>query len=406
MDALEARQERGRQIAASSRILRKSDHVWAVPSQQGGGRFYDVNLEKLTCTCLDCEEGGWMCKHVHAVQISRAITTTVKTDGSVVVKEKMRITYQQNWAAYNAAQTNEKETVQVLLGGLCDGIGQPPQAVGRPRLPLRDVVYGATMKVYTTMSGRRATGDIRSCEEKGHIEHAPHYNTVLSYLARPDLTPLLKTLVEESASPLKAMESAFAVDATGFTTSTFHRWYDHRYGKQASTRKWIKVHAMCGTRTNVITSVEVTEGNHNDCPELPTLLDRTTQRFNVERVSADLGYLSNKNMEAIEAAGALPYIPFKTSSRGDKGGEAWQRLWHLFWYKRREFDQHYHRRSNIETTFSMIKRKFGSNVRAKKYEAQVNEVLCKVLCHNLVVLVHEMHELGVEPSFWAPSATE
>jgi len=24
-----------------------------------------------------------------------------------------------------------------------------------------------------------------------------------------------------------------------------------------------------------------------------------------------------------------------------------------------------------------------------------------VLCHNLVVLIHEMHELGIEPIFWA-----
>lgn len=27
----------------------------------------------------------------------------------------------------------------------------------------------------------------------------------------------------------------------------------------------------------------------------------------------------------------------------------------------------------------------------------VNESLCKILCHNLVVLIHEMHELGTDP---------
>jgi hypothetical protein len=25
----------------------------------------------------------------------------------------------------------------------------------------------------------------------------------------------------------------------------------------------------------------------------------------------------------------------------------------------------------------------------------------KVLCHNLVVLIHEMYELGIDPVFWA-----
>jgi hypothetical protein len=29
-----------------------------------------------------------------------------------------------------------------------------------------------------------------------------------------------------------------------------------------------------------------------------------------------------------------------------------------------------------------------------------NEALCKVLCHNLCVVIQEMHELGIEATFW------
>ncbi len=36
--------------------------------------------------------------------------------------------------------------------------------------------------------------------------------------------------------------------------------------------------------------------------------------------------------------------------------------------------------------------------------AQVNEVLAKVLCFNLKCLVHEIHELGIDPKFWTPKA--
>jgi hypothetical protein len=39
-------------------------------------------------------------------------------------------------------------------------------------------------------------------------------------------------------------------------------------------------------------------------------------------------------------------------------------------------------------------------VRSKADVAMVNETLCKVLCHNLVVLIHEMYELGIDPVFW------
>jgi hypothetical protein len=47
----------------------------------------------------------------------------------------------------------------------------------------------------------------------------------------------------------------------------------------------------------------------------------------------------------------------------------------------------------------MMKRKFGDSLRSKGDTAMVNEALCKILCHNLVVLIHEMHELGIEPMF-------
>jgi len=47
----------------------------------------------------------------------------------------------------------------------------------------------------------------------------------------------------------------------------------------------------------------------------------------------------------------------------------------------------------------MMKRKFGDGLRSKSDVAMVNEALCKVLCHNLVVLIHEMFELGIDPTF-------
>ena len=50
-------------------------------------------------------------------------------------------------------------------------------------------------------------------------------------------------------------------------------------------------------------------------------------------------------------------------------------------------------------------RKFGDSLRSKTDVAMVNETLCKVLCHNLVVLIHEMCELGIDPVFWSTKPT-
>ncbi|MBA7716996.1 hypothetical protein ES703_126082 [subsurface metagenome] len=116
-------------------------------------------------------------------------------------------------------------------------------------------------------------------------------------------------------------------------------------------------------------------------------------------------YSDRNNLKAVQAVGGTAFIPFKSNStaKGDhhhKFDGLWSRMWHFYNFNRDCFLQHYHKRSNVETAFSMIKAKFGASVRAKTPVAQVNEVLCKVLCHNICVLIQSIYELGLEPTFW------
>jgi transposase len=401
---MDARQEKGKLLAQDKRIKHIAGAEWYVPSQGNAGGYL-VNVLTATCTCPDHEVRRVRCKHQIAVELTRTVETNEAT-GERVVTESIKVTrktYTQDWSAYNAAQCEEKGVVQALLRSLCDGIPTPEHpGRGRKPMPLADAVYGMTMKVYTTVSGRRATTDIEACADAGHLAKAPRYNTLFDYMEKPELTPLLTSLVEQSAAPLAAVESQFAVDSTGFATSVYRRWYDAKYGREMSEHTWLKAHAMVGCLTNVITSVRVTEGNVNDCPELPGLVKATADAgFQIREVSADKAYLSTKNLEAVEAVGAVPYVPLKSNSQGI-GPAAWRRLFGLFVYRSDEFLAHYHQRSNVESTFSAIKRKFGGAVRSKRYAAQVNEVLCKCLCHNLATLCHAMRELGVaEPTFTA-----
>lgn len=63
-----------------------------------------------------------------------------------------------------------------------------------------------------------------------------------------------------------------------------------------------------------------------------------------------------------------------------------------------EWSSHYHKRSNVETMFSMVKGKCGDSVRSKSETGQVNEILLTFLCYNICVLIKEMHELGIQVS--------
>lgn len=222
------------------------------------------------------------------------------------------------------------------------------------------------------------------------------------YLEDPKLTPLLQALVLESATPLADMEHDFAVDSSGFSTSTYARWYDKKWGRECRKNEYVKAHLISGVKTHVVSHAIVTGADVHDSPQFKELVEGTAARFDVQEVSADKAYLSKKNLALVVAVGAAPYIPFKAGTVGHKGPALWQKLWHCFQFNRDEFLGHYHKRSNAETTFSMVKAKFGGYVRSKLAVAQTNEILCKVIAHNLCVLVQAIFEFGLEPKFWVP----
>src|SRR5205823_5935966 len=153
-------------------------------------------------------------------------------------------------------------------------------------------------------------------------------------------------------------------------------WYDKKYGEIRSRRAWVKIHAICGVVTNVVTAIEIHEQDTADSPQLKPLLRTTTDGFEVKELSADLGYSSRSNLDAIIAAGATPLVPFKRTATPDAGG-TWAKMYHYFQLHREEFERRYHLRSNVESTFSMIKAKFGDSVRSKTDIAMRNEALAK-----------------------------
>ena len=218
-----------------------------------------------------------------------------------------------------------------------------------------------------------------------------------------DLTPLLESLIQMSALPLRAVEHDFAADSTAFATSVYHRWFDHKWNKMIEEATCVKAHAMCGVKTNIITAAEATPGESSDHKRFAPFVEATAQHFTIQEVSADKADLSKKNLRAVEAVGGVAYIPFKSNSNPTSGHHKrdalWERAYHYYHLHRMEFLEHYHKRSNVETTFAMAKAKFGASVRSKMPSAQVNEVLLKFLCQNICVLVQSAYELGIEPVF-------
>jgi transposase len=407
---MDAREQRGVEIAARADIVKRDD-AWIVPSQSGAGA-YRVTLEAddLRCTCADFELRAKPCKRIFAaaIVVQRKTVTETTVNGvtetrTVTETAAVRVTYAQNWPAYNRAQTQEKALFCGLLRDLAITVPEPVQTKGRPHIQMADALFIAAYKVYSTASSRRFMTDLREAHAAGLVSKAWHFNSVLNCIEDPTLTPILYDLVTASAAPLKSVESTFAIDSTGFGTQQYYRHFTAKYGREQVSHDWLKLHALVGTTTNIIAAASITDRNANDSPQFAPLLQVGSETFNIDIVTADKAYGSRANVALAADLGASPYIALKSNAQSvnvrspgrSKDSTAWRWLYHLYNLHRDEFLSRYHARSNAESTFASMKRVFGDTRRSKTRVAQTNELLLKVIVHNIVCLIHSMFELDV-----------
>jgi transposase len=404
---MNTREERGIIIAALTKLVPQNGE-WLVPSQSGGEKKYVVNVGAGSCSCPDHQETGFKCKHVYAVEFTMKRETAA--DGTVTETNSMTFTekkvYPRNWAVYNEAQMTEKARLRELLFDLCRGIPEPDRKAskGRPRTRLADMAFASVYKVYSGFSARRFGTDLADAHERGYTSQPINPVSVNAYLESDDLTPVLKALVARSCLPLKAIETEFAVDSSGFSTSRFVKWFDQKYGVVREKHDWVKVHLVTGVKTNCVTAAAIYDRNAADCPLLPELVNETAENFTVKEVSADKAYLSVENVEAVFEAGGIPFIAPKVNTTGGAGG-LFAKMVGYYQYRQEEFMTNYHKRSNVESTFSAVKRKFGDSVRARTDTAMANEVYCKLVCQNLTRVIYSQIELGIEAAFWPEAPT-
>ena len=392
------REQKGRAIADQGNQTRKVGENSFKVKSQSSNRTYEVknSITGMTCTCPDFVYRGGKCKHIMA---TRYYLEVEKDTPKGTVTEKVHLTYKQAWDAYNAAQKAEVKLFDELLKDLVKAVPEPEQTTGRPRLPLQENLFCAIQKVYSQLSSRRAHSLFRSATEKGQISRAPHFNSTSELFNKPETTEVLHKLVMLSALPVAGIETDFAVDSTGFRTTTFNAYCGVKHGEKKQHR-WVKAHLCAGVKTNIVAAIAITDEHGNDSPQFGPLVRKTAEGFTIGEVSADMAYSSRKNLEIVGDVGGTAYIPYRKNATGKAGGSPlWKKMYHYFQLNRDEFMDHYHKRSNIEATNAAIKRKFGETLKSKNQVAQVNELLAKIVAYNLTVVIHEMYENGINPEF-------
>lgn len=315
---------------------------------------------------------------------------------------RQKKTYPQNWPSYDQAQMMEYKMFHELLYSLVDyKIKDEPRKVGRPKNSKKERLFCMILRVYFGKSSRRLRGFLEYAHRKGYITKIPSFNSLCRYFREEEMLEILLDLIDETSKPLKDYETNFAADSSGFGTTMYSHWFNHEYQQHKSRRGFLKANLMIGIRTHIVTAAIVSKGRVNECKGFLELIDKTAKNFKINEVTGDAAYCSMYNIGRVIEHGGKPYLLFRSNATlfpqcRSKRSDAWMRSLYEFNKKKDYFMQKYHKRSNVEACFSMIKKKLNPNLRSKDELGQKNELLCNLVAHNLIILISEMFESGVK----------
>jgi len=302
-----------------------------------------------------------------------------------------------DWNAINKAGHNEASTFKHLLATLVSELEKGTnKGRGRNGIDTRDMIFNICYTEYLNTSNRRVPSMLEEAEEQGYTTSCA-FNTITKYMKKEEIRDQIQELIMKSAAPLKGHEETFAIDATGFSDSRFGHWQNHKYRSKQEHQLWKKLHACCGVQSNIITAATVTSGTTHDQTQFEPLVEMTDQYFDQGKVVADKAYNARVNYDKVAELGGKAYIPFKDNVTGKAGGNyEWKRMYQRFQNYRNDFLKEYHLRSNVESSFNVIKEKFGKNLRCKDPAALETEVLAKVLCYNICTVIRMIYELNLD----------
>jgi hypothetical protein len=399
---------------------------YLVPSQSTPGARYVVDVEAVTCTCPNFEERGgqgYRCKHLLVVQHLRH-EVELPEETKVVSEEKKRPYYYRPWRVIHRARTDLGRLGPHMLAEAVDALGLPAEEhkVGRPPVPLRDIVFASLIKEFTRAPASSTIGYLERFQKEGLIGRVPSTPTLLREMAQPELQPIFQRLIVLTGMPLLGLDTTAATDSTGFGTGIFDCWNRHKHGGEAEQKKyerwlaehqgrshrWVRLHVTFGTTTKAIASFQVTESRGpgtGDSPMFPELVRRAVQAgYPFQNWTADKAYGQKKSHFAmLEQLGINPILAFKSDAPAH-GNPAYERSYHFFQTDPDAWGKIYVNRVQAESSIFALKERWGRRLDCRLPMAQYNELSARCVCHNVYSLIRAVHEFGIDPAFYLPKS--
>lgn len=211
------------------------------------------------------------------------------------------------------------------------------------------------------------------------LKTIPHFTTLQKFLGR--IKPIyFDVLLKSTLKIFYSVDdtiSITAIDSSGFTSGYCSHYYSERIGK--IRKHFLKTTIVVDVDQQIITGFRISNGRVHDSKHAFPLLKECHRLHKSEYYLMDRGYDSEKMHRLIrDSLHAISIIPARSHQYS-------KNVWGKY---RREMTDNfdvirYRKRFLVETKFSVLKRRFGADLKSRIFQIQKKEISCKIILANL-----------------------
>jgi hypothetical protein len=234
------------------------------------------------------------------------------------------------------------------------------------------------------------------------LKKIPHFTTLHKYANRLK-SKVINQLIFLTQHLFKERGTFFGVDSTGLELDHASAHYCKRINREKPVKGFVNLNAMSDLYNKIILVTKIRKHRRHDCIDFPLMYNKV-KNLDFDYLVADKGYDSEKNHKLILESGKNSLISMKYSNLPISKTKGWYRK-----KAKRAFEERlYSQRELTESIFSSLKRKFGSKLKARKFQTQKNELLFRILAYNIERAIRTAlwivkYYLGILQSPWEQS---